>query len=106
MVTYRLNDGQGRPAVVVKAKEGKADLFVFLTPNDHGKGIHENHVRRGFAQLKDVTEGDGILEFSYSRDAIPDAIVNAQAIEVTRPAGTTPTAADLASKKKTTRRKR
>ncbi len=59
-VDYKLSDGQVRPAVVVKwhPEKGKADLHVFLTKNDYANGVHENHVRSGFAQLQDVARGE------------------------------------------------
>lgn len=62
---YTLKGGEVRPAILIQQKpNGKCDITVFLGMNDHGKGLHENEVRRGFAQLKDVTVGTSPGEFN------------------------------------------
>lgn len=62
---YTLKGGEVRPAILIQQKpNGKCDITVFLGLNDYGKGMHENHVRRGFAQLKDVPVGTSEGEFN------------------------------------------
>ena len=98
-VYYKLKDGQLRPAVLVKhtAGESKADLHVFLTKNDYGKGVHENHVRRGFAQLQDVKQGTTAGTWNWSQANID---MSEPEPEAETPASPSPKTSKRSKKKK------